>query len=145
MIPSYIKIYLFSFSGRKMIFNSYNCPNDFLLSFGHQNFDNNCHPIWTYILLFNMLNQKCLNSFFLFLFFDAFVLFFLTIFPFTASFTLVLKIKKQSGIKVFDLWNMTNLHCGDSMADLYRHDYIDRIDINCIGSVSKEKAMQNIS
>ncbi|XP_052091478.1 uncharacterized protein LOC127728247 isoform X2 [Mytilus californianus] len=45
----------------------------------------------------------------------------------------ILRVKKQSSMKVFDLWNLTNLHCGaNTGGDLYRHDYIDRIDISCI-------------
>ncbi|XP_076090210.1 uncharacterized protein LOC143062383 isoform X2 [Mytilus galloprovincialis] len=45
----------------------------------------------------------------------------------------IFKAKNQTGMKVFDFWRMKNLHCGfHDTNNLYRHDYIDRINKTCI-------------
>ena len=47
----------------------------------------------------------------------------------------VLKVGSSSGVSVFGLWNYTGVHC-DKGNQLYRHDFIDRMDNNCVRRVS---------
>ncbi|XP_052091479.1 uncharacterized protein LOC127728247 isoform X3 [Mytilus californianus] len=45
----------------------------------------------------------------------------------------IFRAKNQTGMKVFDFWRMTDVHCGyNDTNNFYRHDYIDRINKTCI-------------
>jgi len=46
----------------------------------------------------------------------------------------VLKIDSASGVSVFDIWNYTGVHC-ENENQVYRHDYIDRMDNVCVAHV----------
>ncbi|CAC5410979.1 KDM5 [Mytilus coruscus] len=45
----------------------------------------------------------------------------------------VLQMTKECGYNVFDVWNLKHVYCGSAgSTDLYRHDYIDNIDLTCV-------------
>ena len=47
----------------------------------------------------------------------------------------VLKVGSSSGVSVLGLWNNAGVHC-DKGNQLYRHDFIDRMENNCVRHVS---------
>ncbi|XP_076090194.1 uncharacterized protein LOC143062366 [Mytilus galloprovincialis] len=45
----------------------------------------------------------------------------------------VLKMLKECGYEVFDVWNLKHVYCGSAGSTyIYRHDYIDNIDLTCV-------------